>query len=70
LGNFLIRFGWALFAHATLTPTMNRAPRDQAGLALGSWGAMHATAAGVAMIASGAIGDLVNGVPACLEEGR
>jgi len=60
VGNFLIGFGGALFAHATLTATMNRAPRDQAGLALGSWGAVQATAAGVAMIASGAIRDLVN----------
>jgi BCD family chlorophyll transporter-like MFS transporter len=60
LGNFLIGFGGALFAHATLTATMNRAPKDQAGLALGAWGAVQATTAGVAMIASGALRDLVN----------
>ncbi len=60
LGNFLIGFGGALFAHATLTATMSHAPKDQAGLALGAWGAVQATTAGVAMIASGAIRDLVN----------
>ena len=60
VGNFLIGFGGALFMHGTLTATMSRAPEDQAGLALGAWGAVQATVAGVAMIASGAIRDLVN----------
>lgn len=60
LGNFLIGFGGALFGHATLTATMNRAPENQAGLALGAWGAVQATAAGVAMALSGAVRDIVN----------
>jgi len=60
LGNFLIGFGGALFMHGTLTATMSRAPKDQAGLALGAWGSVQATVAGVAMIASGAIRDGVN----------
>jgi len=60
LGNFLIGFGGAMFGHGTLTATMNRAPREQAGLALGAWGSVQATAAGVAMALSGAIRDLVN----------
>lgn len=60
LGNFLIGFGAALFGHGTLTATMNRAPANQAGLALGSWGAVQATAAGLAIAASGVIRDLVN----------
>ena len=60
LGNFLIGFGGALFGHGTLTATMNRAPRHQAGLALGAWGAVQATAAGLAMALSGLIRDLVN----------
>jgi BCD family chlorophyll transporter-like MFS transporter len=60
VGNFLIGFGGALFAHGTLTATMNRAPKEQAGLALGAWGAVQATAVGVAMAMSGAIRDLVN----------
>ncbi len=59
-GNFLIGFGGALFAHGTLTATMNRAPSEQAGLALGAWGAVQATAAGIGMAASGVIRDLLN----------
>ena len=60
LGNFMIGFGAALFGHGTLTATMNRAPTNQAGLALGSWGAVQATAAGVAIAISGIIRDVVN----------
>jgi BCD family chlorophyll transporter-like MFS transporter len=60
LGNFLIGFGGALFGHGTLTATMTRAPKDQAGLALGAWGAVQATAAGLAMAFSGGIRDAVN----------
>ena len=62
LGNFLIGFGGALFGHGTLTATMNRAPKHQAGLALGAWGAVQATAAGLAMALSGTLRDLVNAV--------
>jgi len=57
LGNFLVGFAGALFWHGTLTATMNRAPADQAGLALGAWGAVQATAAGLAMGISGALRD-------------
>lgn len=60
LGNFLIGFSAALFGHGTLTATMNRAPANQAGLALGSWGAVQATAAGIAIALSGIVRDLVN----------
>jgi BCD family chlorophyll transporter-like MFS transporter len=59
LGNFLIGLGGAAFGHGTLTATMNRAPEEQAGLALGAWGAVQATAVGVAMAASGVIRDVV-----------
>ena len=62
LGNFMIGFGAALFGHGTLTATMNRAPVDQAGLALGSWGAVQATAAGLAIAMSGVIRDVVNAI--------
>ncbi len=61
LGNFLIGFGAAIFGHGTLTATMSRAPEEQAGLALGAWGAVQATAAGAAIAMSGTIRDLVNG---------
>lgn len=63
-GNFLIGFGGALFGHGTLTSTMNRAPREQAGLALGAWGAVQATAAGIGVALSGIIRDLVNALEA------
>ncbi len=54
-GVVLVGFGGGLFGHGTLTLTMNRAPRDQVGLALGAWGAAQATAAGVA-VALGGVG--------------
>ncbi len=59
VGNYLIGLGAALFAHGTLTATMNRAPKDQVGLALGAWGSVQATAAGVAIALSGAFRDLI-----------
>jgi BCD family chlorophyll transporter-like MFS transporter len=60
IGNLLIGFGAAIFGHATLTATMNSAPKEQAGLALGAWGAVQATAAGIALAMSGTIRDLIN----------
>ncbi|TVQ39532.1 MAG: MFS transporter [Geminicoccaceae bacterium] len=60
VGTFLIGFGGALFGHGTLTATLTSAPKHQAGLALGAWGAVQATAAGLGMAASGVIRDLVN----------
>ena len=46
-GAALIGFGGGLFAHATLTAAMSMARDGQIGLALGAWGAVQATAAGV-----------------------
>ncbi|MEM6733512.1 MAG: PucC family protein, partial [Myxococcota bacterium] len=60
IGNFLIGFGGALFGHGTLTATMSLAPPERAGLAIGAWGAVQATAAGVAMLLSGAFRDLAS----------
>jgi BCD family chlorophyll transporter-like MFS transporter len=60
LGVFLIGFGGGLFGHGTLTLTMNRAPREQAGLALGAWGAVQATAAGMAVALGGVLRDAVD----------
>ena len=51
-GTFLIGFGAGLFGHGTLTATMNLAPPDQTGLALGAWGAVQASAAGLAIFGS------------------
>jgi BCD family chlorophyll transporter-like MFS transporter len=59
-GVALIGFGAGLFGHGTLTLTMNRAPREQAGLALGAWGAVQATAAGAAVALGGLGRDLVD----------
>jgi BCD family chlorophyll transporter-like MFS transporter len=59
LGTLLIGFGAGLFGHGTLTATMNLAPENQAGLALGAWGAVQATAAGVAVAFGGIIRDIV-----------
>ena len=61
LGTLLIGFGAGLFGHGTLTATMNRAPADQRGLALGAWGAVQASAAGVAVALGGIVRDLVTG---------
>jgi BCD family chlorophyll transporter-like MFS transporter len=57
----LIGFATGLFGHGTLTATMNQAPREQVGLALGAWGAVQATAAGLGMAVSGIIRDVVSG---------
>ena len=59
LGTLFIGFGAGLFGHGTLTATMNHAPEGQAGLALGAWGAVQATAAGLAMGLGGIIRDLM-----------
>jgi BCD family chlorophyll transporter-like MFS transporter len=59
VGTFLIGLGAGLFGHGTLTSTMNLAPKDQAGMALGTWGAVQATAAGLAMALGGVLRDSV-----------
>jgi len=59
VGTFLIGLGAGLFGHGTLTSTMNLAPKDQAGMALGTWGAVQATAAGLAMALGGIFRDSV-----------
>jgi MFS transporter, BCD family, chlorophyll transporter len=55
----LAGFGAGLFSHGTLTATMRAAPRDQIGLALGAWGAVQTTAAGVAIAVGGVIRDTI-----------
>jgi MFS transporter, BCD family, chlorophyll transporter len=59
VGTLLIGFGAGLFGHGTMTATMNLAPRSQTGLALGAWGAVQASAAGVAIALGGIVRDLV-----------
>jgi len=60
VGVLLIGFGGGLFGHGTLTATMNSAPQDEAGLALGAWGAAQATAAGVAIGLGGLLRDTLD----------
>jgi len=56
----LIGLGAGLFAHCTLTAAMAMAPGGQIGLALGIWGAVQASAAGIAVAAGGLIRDGVS----------
>ncbi|MBC7522507.1 MAG: PucC family protein [Sandarakinorhabdus sp.] len=63
LGVFLIGFGAGLFGHGTLTATMNYAPREQVGMALGAWGAVQATAAGLGAALGGGLRDAFSGLP-------
>nr|WP_274609757.1 PucC family protein [Rhodobaculum claviforme] len=58
-GTFLVGFGAALFSHGTLVATMRSAPREQVGLALGSWGAVQATCMGIAVMIGGLARDLL-----------
>jgi BCD family chlorophyll transporter-like MFS transporter len=57
-GTALIGFGAGLFGHGTLTATMNLAPKRHVGLALGAWGAVQASAAGLAIALGGIIRDV------------
>jgi len=61
LGTFLIGLGGGLFAHGTLTASMQQAPKEQVGLAMGAWGAVQATAAGLAMALGGVMREVLNG---------
>lgn len=58
-GVFFLGVGGGLFSHGTLTATMNFAQKNQAGLALGAWGAVQATAGGIGIAMGGVIRDLV-----------
>ncbi len=60
LGVLGIGLGGGLFSHGTLTSCMNLAPKDQSGLALGAWGAVQATAGGLAIALGGITRDVVD----------
>lgn len=60
LGVLLIGFGGGLFSVGTLTAAMNLESGGLHGLALGAWGAVQATCAGVAVLLGGAIRDAVS----------
>jgi BCD family chlorophyll transporter-like MFS transporter len=59
--------GAGLFAHCTLTAAMMSAPRGHIGLTLGIWGAVQASAAGIAVAAGGLLRD---GISVLAEAGR
>lgn len=63
-GAGLIGFGGGLFSVGTLIAAMSLADREHRGLALGAWGAVQATAAGVAIAFGGALKDVVAGLAA------
>ncbi len=58
-GTLVAGAGAGLFGHGTLTATMRSAPRAQVGLALGAWGAVQATAAGLGVALGGVMRDVL-----------
>lgn len=60
IGAFLIGFGMGMFSVGTLTAAMSLDKDGGSGLALGAWGAMQATGAGLAIGMAGIIRDLVS----------
>jgi BCD family chlorophyll transporter-like MFS transporter len=62
LGTVLIGFGAGLFSVGTLTAAMGLEAQGMTGMALGAWGAVQATAAGMAIAFGGLLRDLVSGL--------
>jgi len=62
IGALLIGFGGGLFAVGTLTAAMGLESDGLTGLALGAWGSVQATCAGVAIALGGALRDAVSGL--------
>jgi MFS transporter, BCD family, chlorophyll transporter len=60
IGATLVGVGAGFFAVGTLTAAMNLENEGLNGLALGAWGAVQASCAGVAIAAGGAIRDIVS----------
>jgi BCD family chlorophyll transporter-like MFS transporter len=61
-GILLIGFGGGLFAVGTLTAAMALAANGQSGLALGAWGAVQASCAGVSIAIGGILRDVIAGL--------
>jgi BCD family chlorophyll transporter-like MFS transporter len=59
-GTILIGFGGGLFSVSMLTAAMDLDRSGRAGLAIGAWGAVQATAAGLAIALGGGLRDLVS----------
>jgi MFS transporter, BCD family, chlorophyll transporter len=69
LGALVIGFGSGLFAVGTLSAAMRMEERAFVGLALGAWGAVQATAAGLSVAAGGVIRDVVSSLASAGELG-
>lgn len=63
-GTVATGLGAGLFGHATLTATIRSASSNQTGLALGAWGAVQATCAGIGIALAGIVRDLLLGTGA------
>ena len=61
-GVFFIGFGAGLFSVSTLAAAMGMERKEFVGLALGAWGAVQATAAGVSIAFGGIARDFVSGL--------
>ncbi|MCB9517780.1 MAG: BCD family MFS transporter [Gemmatimonadales bacterium] len=62
VGTLCLGFGNGLFAVGTLTSAMALDRAERNGLALGAWGAVSATAAGLAVGLGGSLRDLIGGL--------
>ena len=58
LGTLLIGFGGGLFSVGTMTSVMDLSADGKSGIALGAWGAVQATCAGLAIAAGAALRDV------------
>jgi BCD family chlorophyll transporter-like MFS transporter len=63
-GAAAIGFGAGLFSVGTLTAAMALARSGTSGLALGAWGAVQASCAGLAIALGGILRDLIGGLAA------
>jgi BCD family chlorophyll transporter-like MFS transporter len=61
-GIALIGFGGGMFSVGTLSAAMTLAANGGSGLALGAWGAVQASAAGIAIAIGGVLRDVVGGL--------
>jgi BCD family chlorophyll transporter-like MFS transporter len=63
-GTLLIGFGGGLFGVGGLASAMSREHNGESGLALGAWGAVQATAMGLAIVSGGLLRDVIGGLAA------
>ena len=64
LGTLSIGFGGGWFAVGTLTASMGLSERGQSGLAIGAWGSVQATVAGLGVAGGGLLRDVLSGLAA------